>query len=349
VDERAADPETSPKADRPAAPDLQPAAKLFGRVLEEGSDIPVSGAAVTAYAFATGRTLRGTTGEDGTFDLHDAFAPGQVFQLVVRHEGLASASLRVVLSDGPVEIRLSGGGGIRGRVISAENGTPISPCRVCAVRMDDLVLDAWLLRSLLPVDMAVEAEATTGSGGGFEMAHVAPGAYALFTAAEGPALRAGRSVEVEAGSTAEVEIREPGTAPFFIDVIDEGSGEPLGGARFEVVGESIVSSLPAQYRGDGVYELRRGYRNGHFLGLFVRVRRDGFAPRILRVGGGSPGQHWRAALGRGAAITGHVRTATARCLAPSSPSWRGATRWSRPRPPEPTADSRSTDSMRRRM
>jgi len=97
VGEGAALPETSPSADRPAAPDAQAAGKLFGRVLEEGTDIPLAGAAVTAYAFATRETMRGMSAEDGTFGFPGA-AAGQAFQIVVRHEGSGTASLRVVLS-----------------------------------------------------------------------------------------------------------------------------------------------------------------------------------------------------------------------------------------------------------
>jgi len=275
-------------------------------VIEDATGAPVAGATVTSYAFTSGATFHARAAADGSFELPDA--AGAV-RIVARHEGLGSGSLVVVPSGETVVVRLSPGGGIRGRVISDENGAAIPACRVLAVRIqgweENRAVSEWLLRKLLPEDLAIGAAATTGSDGGFEMTRIAPGYYTVLALVEGQMLTAGRAAEVEAGSTAEVEIRNPAAAPFFLDVIDQDRGEPLDGATFEVLYEDIAAPMPAQYRGDGVYELRSGYRNGfHAL---VRVSRSGYAPRILFVSGGA-GYHRRAALGRGAAIAGHVRT-----------------------------------------
>jgi len=308
-------PDQAPATEAPSGEDTEAAAKrlrpiLFGQVVEDATGAPFTGAAVTAYAFATRATSRATTAAGGSFAFPDAVG---AFQIVARHEGLGSAAVVAVPSAEPVILRLSPGGGIRGRVISAENGAAIPACRVLAVRVqgweEDQDVSEWLLLKLLPEELLIEAVATTRSNGEFEMAEVAPGFYMVLAHVEGQVLSAGSGVKVETGSTAEVEIRKPATAPFFLDVIDQDTGEPLDGARFEVfevMCEGIAAPMPAQYRGDGVYELRSGYRNGLFH-VLVRIRRDGYAPRCLFVHCGE-GNHERAALGRGAAVAGHVRT-----------------------------------------
>jgi hypothetical protein len=322
VDERAADPETSPKADRPAAPDARPGAKLFGRVLEEGTDIPVAGAAVTAFAFAAGRTLRTTTGKDGSFDLPDAVAAGQAFQLVVRHGGFGTVSMFCcTASDEPILVRLPRGGTLRGRVV-ATDGAPVSLCCISAVRTrgDDEPWDAHrdLFRQLVPSDQRIDAAVATRADGSFEFPRLAPGNYTLLL--EPPDLspfcygrRRKDRVAVHVGAVTEVEIALPASAEFLVDVFDEATGEPLEAARFDVALDTAAGLMFVSSRGvpigEGAYRLRAWFAKRSFNSHLLRVSRDGYAPRLLSIGGSTPEFPLQAALGRGARVEGHVRAA----------------------------------------
>lgn len=80
-------PPVSRDAGEPPAPaDAEPACRIFGRVVDALTDAPVAGAGITAYAFATGRTLRVMSAADGSFEFADAGRRGEAFQVVARHE-----------------------------------------------------------------------------------------------------------------------------------------------------------------------------------------------------------------------------------------------------------------------
>lgn len=304
-----------------AATDAKPDARLFGRVVDAETEAPVAGAAVTAYAFATARTLRATSAADGTFDFPDATAAGHAIQLVARREGFGAASLRVTVSDQPVLVRLRTGGILRGRVVSTEARGPVSPCRVSAFRCrpDDEPWDphAARLQQLLPADLVVEATATTAADGRFEMTGLRRGPYALLVAAEGFAPRSfgdwneKERVEIRAGAVAEVELVLSATAAFLVDVVDEATGEPLDAVRFEGVlrAERWSTLVPlAATVVDGVHVLRAGHGERGFESTWLRVSREGYAPRTLTFSGQKAGYRFVVALGRGGTILGHVRT-----------------------------------------
>jgi hypothetical protein len=299
--------------------DAAAARGLFGRVLEEGSDAPVAGAAVAAYAFEAGRVLRTTSAEDGTFDLPDAPAAGHAFQLVVRREGLGGASLRAVLDGDAIVVRLPRGGALRGRVVTANDRRGVSPCRVLALRMRG-ENETWdtndaLLRQLLPDELVIEADTAALVDGTFGIAVLAPGRYALHLDAPGFApfgygARRRERVEILAGATTEIEIELPGTAGFLIDVFDEESEKPLDGATFEfAVGAGWLRYVPApaERLDSGAYLMSAGFGKRGFDTTWLRVSREGYASRLSVFQGQTAGHRFRTTLGRSAAIEGQVR------------------------------------------
>ncbi len=307
------------EAEMPGAPEPQPVARAFGRVVEEGTGNPVAGAVIAVYAFETGRTLKTASSEDGSFDFPGA-AAGTAFQVVARHPRFGAAWLRSTPSDRPILVRLPADGTLRGRVISVQDRAPVSPCRIsvfrCRPEHEPWDPHAARLQQLLPEDLVIEATASTQADGSFEMTGLRPGPYAQLVAAEGFGPRSlgwwneKERVEIRPGTVAEVEIALPGTAAFLVDVSDEETGEPLDAVRFEAVLRaerwSMLVPVPAT-GGGGAYELRAGYGERDFETTQVRVSREGYGPRTVLFGGQKAGYRFTVALGRGGTILGHVR------------------------------------------
>jgi hypothetical protein len=64
--------------------------------------------------------------------------------------------------------------------------------------------------------------------------------------------------------------------------------------------------MAATRRADGAYELRGGYGEHRFESTWLRVSREGYAPRAVTFYGQDQGYRFRVALSRGGAIAGHV-------------------------------------------
>jgi hypothetical protein len=304
---------TPEAASQPASP-----VQLAGRVVDDTTDAPVTGAEVVACEFVTDRTVLTTTDTDGAFAFPDAVA--QQTLLVVRHEGFASASLRCSAPDGPILVRLRRGGGLRGRVVTAEGRLAVSPCQVTAFRCRP-ESEPWnphdaLLRQLLPADLVVESSASTNADGTFEMTDLRPGPYALLVEAEGLAPHAvgwlyeQERVEIQAGEVAEVEVALPRVETFLVHVADEETGAPLDNVRFEegmqVERWTRFTPVAAVHDQEGRYALRAGYRERGFEGTRLRVSHEGYSSRVISFSGQKAGYTFRVALGRGGTVLGHV-------------------------------------------
>lgn len=306
--------ERTPEAASPPASAVQ----LAGRVVDDTTDVPVPGAEVVVYGVVTRRTDAAVTGADGAFAFPDAVA--QQTYLAVRHKGFASASLRCSAADSPILVRLRQGGGLSGRVVTAEGRVAVSPCHVAAFRCRP-ESETWdphdaLLRQLLPADLVVESSASTSAAGTFEMIDLRPGPYALLVEAEGFAphalgwLQEKERVQVSPGEVAEVEIRLPRTEAFLVDVIDEETGAPLDDVSFELGWHverwgMFVPATAVRDR-DGAYELRAGYGEHRFESTWLRVGHAGYASRVLSFSGQNAGYRFRVALGKGGTVLGHV-------------------------------------------
>ncbi|HEX5136335.1 MAG TPA: carboxypeptidase regulatory-like domain-containing protein [Planctomycetota bacterium] len=307
--------ERGPDAAQKAAAHARP----FGKVVDDRTDAPVAGAAVTACAFATGTVLSTASAADGTFAFPDAAGAGLV-ELVARHEGYGSTSIRCSTADDPIVVRLRPGGGLRGLVVTAEGRVAVSPCRVSALRcrQDD---EPWhphdaLLRQTLPSNLILQASTSTDARGSFEMADLRPGPYALLVQADGFApcalgwLRDEERVEVRPGAVADVEVALPRTEAFLVDVIDEETGTPLDDVSFElglhVERWSTFAPATAVRDRDGAYELRAGYGEHRFESTWLRVNHAGYASRVLTFSGQNAGYRFRVALGKGGTVLGHV-------------------------------------------
>lgn len=185
--------------------------RLTGRV-RDGNDRPVEGAMV---AFDDGR--RAYTDERGVFDGGIRRGPQH---LVAHADGLAPATLDVVVQGGPVDVELVLGradGTLTGRVVGG-NGEPLADARVTLRTVDGLspTRVAW-----------------TDAKGVYAFEHLPPGAVEIDVdhPEHGPMVQA---IDLE-GEEARAELDValvPGWA-IDVEVLEESTGRPLSGVRVE--------------------------------------------------------------------------------------------------------------------
>lgn len=222
--------------------------RLSGTVRGHPGGEPAAGARVAVLVsrrdlYSTVEPIRGAAGPDGRYEI-GALPPGR-WTVVVAGGGFASKDLAGPEPWDPVaaEVDLPEGGAatldllavaapsLRGRVLDADGkGVPGMEVEVAAVEI--------LQRSLDPAD-AFEAESLrTAEDGGFETRSLLPGVPFEVRAVRGSVPWAiARVAPLEAGGTAEVELRLPAERLIEVRVVDEESGGPLAGMRVCVMAE----------------------------------------------------------------------------------------------------------------
>jgi protocatechuate 3,4-dioxygenase beta subunit len=277
---------------------LKRSAAIRGRVLD-AKGRPVSGAAVAIYvlagAFHTER--HATSGPDGAYRLDDVPAPAAASgpltsRLVVDAEGYARQILNPLAElpgglaaggEAEVNVVLSRGARVRGRVVEAASGKPVAGARVLLWTLDGMFRHQGEQEH--PANPFALGEATTGEDGRYAFAgvpcrgfHDSPNASASLATGRKvgswlAASKAGLTTVVRevvlAAEGAELEVDLPLDAALSVEgrVVDT-RGEPVAGAHVwaTVLREGAMGALPSTVsaafptefgttRADGTYRL----------------------------------------------------------------------------------------------
>jgi protocatechuate 3,4-dioxygenase beta subunit len=198
------------------------------------------------------------TDEDGTFALSPPKQRDITFEVVASRPGLARGrSGPLMRPEGnaalpPVEIRLSTGSSIEGRVIGAD-GLPLARARVRAWREARITGEAAIYARLIPRGAGGET-VWSGKDGGFRLGGIEPGSWLLEATATGYATGSAGPVEVSEGPAQVDLVLVPGGS-LKGRVVDH-EGNPLAGV--EVV--AILAAGSGEEGGPELDEelLRRG-------------------------------------------------------------------------------------------
>ncbi len=202
--------------------DLEPGAAIAGRVYAPDRT-PIASAQVEILGYQDPQSLSATTLTDpkGEFHLPD-LVPGAYF-LRVRAEGWGEEKLqRVEAPDSAVQIEMSEQGTVMGRVVSADNRTPVTSFTAS--------LHQYVPQSST-FGRAVNEQKFDSPDGTFAMKGVEAGLYGVKVEAPGCAATYSASFEVVQGlATTDVLVRMSSGGSITGKVVDAKTGEPIAGA-----------------------------------------------------------------------------------------------------------------------
>jgi protocatechuate 3,4-dioxygenase beta subunit len=193
---------------------------ISGKVTD-ASGSPLAAVSVSAHGRGDAGycSRRATTGEDGRYEV-TSLAPG-TYTVSARLKGYEKEKVeRVTPPAKEVNIVLSGGGRIAGRVTEKGTGKPVT-----SFRYDT---DKGPHYGSIVFGHGMEVSPPDGT---FETKELDPGDYAVKVAAEGYAPGMVEGVTVESGKTAKVEIELGTEASISGQVISEKEKKPVAGAR----------------------------------------------------------------------------------------------------------------------
>ncbi len=244
-------------AEAPVRLVLQPAAKVSGRVVDDGGD-PVPGAMLMVTQVAERAVggmpafpdISGTTDERGRFSL-DGLEAGRI-ELGAQAEGYIAAPAKALdIAAGrevkDVELVVSRGAQVEGVVLGPDGG-PVDGARVQVQRKEE--------GDRFSVGDALAPRATSDGDGRFRLSGLAPGVQSL-SAEHEKYLRAVKDVDLHAGDTGHVEIRLGEGLAVSGRVVDAG-GLPVAGARVALsaqgsyMGQQDWSGADGAFRFSGV-------------------------------------------------------------------------------------------------
>src|SRR5690606_27821098 len=151
-----------------------------------------------------------------------------------------------------VVVELASGGSLRGGVVDAA-GDPVGAAGVVLLAGD--FDPSSSVSEVTPLRAPADKSARTGSDGGFVLAHVEPGTYALKVLADdggGAFVRDVTVVEGEPTDVGEVEVAAPGR---IVGVARGVDGEPLPRARVVAVGTATGTRQGRWTEADGSFAL----------------------------------------------------------------------------------------------
>jgi protocatechuate 3,4-dioxygenase beta subunit len=220
---------------------LHRAASITGRVTDTGGR-PVRGIKLSLVPAPKGRAGRKAAKED-EYPLEDAWtdaegrfvinadSPGD-YLINVRDAHFLDTSFRVSAPAKDVQLSLSPGASVAGTVVDSR-GLPLA---------------GWLVEVLPPEEGATGRLRSGGTDatGRFLLQGIAPGRYRLRASEESPGIkhRVWRTVEVTAGTRAEVELRMPPERTLSGLVLDD-AGQPLKEAKVWVVPRDMPDDRPS--------------------------------------------------------------------------------------------------------
>ncbi|MCA3081910.1 MAG: carboxypeptidase regulatory-like domain-containing protein, partial [Rhodocyclaceae bacterium] len=216
------------------------ASSLAGRIIESDSSSPVSGVAITLTGSSP--AVSTISSSNGTFALTSllpgiySFAAAKAGYQTFKATATVGASEQIQVGD--IEIAITANSGVvRGRVLAAAGGLPISG-------------------AIVATDGSPSLTATTGVDGRYEVVGVPTGAIRLTTSKDGFAstvgsttIIGGKSVDYSTSLYA-TGVIPPTQGQLFGRVVAAGTGLSLGGVQISIVGAVSVSVATA---GDGSF------------------------------------------------------------------------------------------------
>ncbi len=265
---------------------LKRGAAVVGQVTTDAG-LPVAGAEVSAEGSGT------TTDGDGAFRI-EGVALGQRVVLASHPDlGRASQEVEVGAGETRVDLRLTRGVSLEGRVANRA-GEPVAGAEV------------WLLGDMGSLGRmgGIPGSATSDAQGGFRFENVAPGSYRLGAGRHGGAQGAGRTVEVAGEPLAGLDL-----------VVDPGvvlSGRILGVHPQDLATLSVEvqaakgESGPAEVAADGSYRLE-GLSPGDWQVTASASATGRHGQGRVEIAEGAAEAHLDVELGAGLALAGTVR------------------------------------------
>lgn len=228
------------------------AGEVFEGSLADGFDIDDFRSAPWGMADEVRKRLsQASAGTDGRFSMDIAL--GENTYLECTAPGFASAYTRVSAAGGPLRLTLRRAGAVRGRVVDADSGAPLSGISVSVSSKRTL---AAMARGMQSVEMAPgdAKSATTDERGEYEILGVAVGTYTVTADGQSrgylPRADAGAIVNVEAGgdhAALDIRLHRGG---FVFGEVKDVEGNPVEHAHFNVRPEN-AGGFPDMFNLDG--------------------------------------------------------------------------------------------------
>ncbi|MFC1587544.1 sigma-70 family RNA polymerase sigma factor [Planctomycetota bacterium] len=306
---------------------------IFGKVLEKGTENPISNAKVLIYDFEKSIKHIVNTTDQGLFDIPATQNRNGSFHLVISREGYGNTTVNYVQASKESQtFYLSPGGCIQGKVITADGQLPVTSYKIMAVKTlfeDSQPYDAnkVLHQQALPNNVATEKSIEVNdSEGEFTITDLTTGKYVLIVIADGfqPFFYNGggryydhhKGVEVKKGAvTSDVTIHLPKTGIICFEVTDAETGEPVYGAEVYAVVKVdrynfIIQESRQTTNFNGECKIKVGLRtirrSDSIDSTKVIISKQGYAPWQSSFSGQKNGFVFKVSLGKGGKIQGTV-------------------------------------------
>ena len=288
------------RLNRIQAGDVNVTIDMMTKACVSGRVVDASGAAVPTFTLTARRTnlnavnnpaqggivfentdiAQSYTDTDGSFELC-GFMPGMAYAIHATAPGFAPAQTDVFQVQenqppAPVQVRLSRGGSIEGRVVDA-SGAPVSGAQVSShdTNYNDSLIDSFL--GNLVTTKATERKARTDAEGYFKLELLTPGAYKVHVTHPAHTAEVVRDIQVGEGKPAEVGPIQLGQGGTITGKVYDQAGNALGRGFIQLVSTTDPSfTYQARTDAEGRYQ-------------FEHVRPGGYklsATRVSPTGGG---------------------------------------------------------------